>query len=343
MRIVMLSAMLLASVIGNAQGLLSKVKDKKNSKLELFEEENLSTDQYKKYVGKVVFANTEIERADPESKYITSYTLGDKLFFRGNYLHSVSNTILLELEENGKRVKEINKMKQSGFDAQTRLITYLYFDDVFISSVGRDSRLDGDLATQKIQSIRGMLNDGTEKLWVDELLYQALLSHQELLTPGKHKLRLLQAPIKTFGLGDDVKFKPMAEGEIEVIVPKELKVSESDCFPKKKLTDPKLEAEVLKAVKNYFKDGAPSAFKTILTDSDVTIVRDEYGNIVRKSFVAAIVFKTEKEVWYDYYIFDKMWDGQTYLPAQISKGISLNGRTAPDGKKVNAACLKFLK
>lgn len=347
MKRVILAALLICAFTGKAQGLLGKVKDKvsgKSGKIELFEDEKLDSELYKKYVGKIVFANSTIEREDPESKYITSYTLGDKLYFRGYFANSVSNNILIELGENGKKPKEINEMKKSGFDEQTRLITYLYIDDQFIASTGDDKHLSKDLATQKYLSMRLMLNDGTDEFWEGEILYQKMLSRPELLTPGKHKLRLLQAPTKTFGLGSDIKFKPMAEGIIEMTVPKDLKVNESDCFPKKRLTDPKLEAEVLKAVKTYFKDGAPTAFKSILTDAEVTIIRDDYGNIVKKSFIAAIVNKNAaNEVWYTYYIFDKMWDGKAYLPAHISESISLNGHTAPEGKQVNPACLKFLK
>lgn len=347
MKKIILGAVILFSLGSNAQigGLINKAKGKSGN-LELFKEEELTGnfgDIQKKYVGKVVFSNSEIEREDPESEYITTYTLGDKLFLRGFYEHSVSNSILTQLLESGMKAKDIKSWKD-GFESQTRLITKLYFDGKFIASVGREKYLNGDDATKLILSMRGTLNDGTDKLWEGEIMYQELLSKQELLTPGKHKLKIEQIPLKTFGEGSEFEYKPIAVGEIDVIVPAVMKVNESDCFPKKELSDPILEKEVMNACKSYFtNDGTITLLKAILTFKDIYIIRDEYGQIIKKSFMATIVYKNGNVVGYDYFIFDKAYDGSKYLPATIAKGITLNGYTAPDGKKVNKDCLKYLK
>lgn len=340
-RIILMSFLTLSLAI-HAQDAAKIEKEK--SKLQLFQEEKLTdnfNNIYTKNIGKIVFSNSPVERDSKDSEYITTYTLGDKLFGRGFYKNSVSNSILLQLVESGMKVKDINEWKDD-FEKQTRLITNFYFDGQFIASAGRDSYLNDDDATEKILSVRYYVNDGTEKLWKDELPYQELLNHQELLTPGKHKLKLEQVPLKTFGPGADFKYKPIAVGEIDVIVPKEIKVSESDCFPKAVLNDAKLEKEVLNASRNFFKNAETTFLKAILPLDDVTIIRNEYGVIVKKSFIAAVVYKTGNVSGYEYYIFDKMYDGSKYLEATVSKDISLNGKTAPYGKKINNACLKFL-
>lgn len=342
MKRIILMTFLTLSLASHAQDLAKIEKEK--SKLQLFEEEKLTGDFsniYTKNIGKIVFSNAPIDRDTKDSGYITTYTLGDKLFGRGFYKNSVSNNILLQLVESGMKVKDINAWKDD-FEKQTRLITNFYFDDKFIASAGRDSYLNDDDATKRILSIRYYVNDGTEKLWKDELPYQELLNHQELLTPGKHKLKLEQVVLKTFGPGADFKYKPIAVGEIEVIVPKEIKVSESDCFPKAALNDAKLEKEVLNASKNFFKNAETTFIKAILPFDDMTIIRNEYGVILKKSFIAAVVYKNANATGYEYYIYDKIYDGSKYLDATISKDISLNGKTAPYGKKINTACLKFL-
>lgn len=342
MKRIILMSFLALSLASHAQDLAKIEKEK--SKLQLFEEEKLTdnfSNIYSKNIGKIVFSNSPIDRDGKDSDYITTYTLGDKLFGRGFYKNSISNSILLQLVESGMKVKDINGWKET-FDQQTRLITNFYFDDKFIASAGRDSYLNEDNATEKILSVRYFVNDGTEKIWKDEIPYQELLNHQELLTPGKHKLKLEQVPLKTFGQGADFKYKPIAVGEIEVIVPKEIKVSESDCFPKAALNDAKLEKEVLNASKNFFKNAETTFIKAILPFDDVTIIINEYGVILKKSFIAAVVYKNGNISGYEYYIYDKIFDGTKYLDATISKDISLNGKTAPYGKKINSACLKFL-
>ncbi|MFP9112934.1 hypothetical protein ACLI1A_03265 [Flavobacterium sp. RHBU_3] len=235
-------------------------------------------------------------------------------------------------------------MKKSGFDGVTKLITILYLDGEYIDEVAIEDLNDRERSGQRLLTMRLPLNDGTDEFYRGESVYRALLGHQEKLTPGKHKIRIEQFPLTSYGLGHRVKFKPMAVGEIELIVPAtDIKVSEGDCLPAKKLNDPKLETEAMKAVKSYFKDGAPNAYKIILTENDMTVVRDEYGNIIRKAFFATVVYKKGNEVWYENHVFEKMWDGLEYLPLRVSSSKTIGDYTAKEGRKVNAACLKYLK
>lgn len=83
--------------------------EKEKGKLKLFEEENFSTELSKKYTGQVVFANEDLKRDLPESKYITSYTLGDQLSIRAYFAHSIANSMLVQLVESGKKAKEVNQ------------------------------------------------------------------------------------------------------------------------------------------------------------------------------------------------------------------------------------------
>ena len=338
-RIVLLSA--LSCCFGFSQAQDQKI-EKEKLKLELFDEEQFSNALSQKYVGKVVFSNEELTRELPESKYITSYTLGDKLSIRAYFENSVANSMLLQLVENGKKAKEVNQNK-SWFKTKSKYLILMYLDGNEITGTSYAEEFSEESMISFL-SLRADLNDGTEKNFFGESMYKALLQKQELLTPGKHKLRFEFVPIKTWSYGSDFKYKPIAVGEIDMMVPKEIKLNATDCFPKPVLNDPKLEKEALNAAKVFFKENAPNALKAILPFKDVFIIRDEYGAIVKKSFMAAIACKNSKgEVWYDYYIFDKLYDGLKYLDAVVSRDITLDGYTTPSGKNVHKDCLKFLK
>ncbi|OJV54154.1 MAG: hypothetical protein BGO31_12420 [Bacteroidetes bacterium 43-16] len=338
-RFVLLLALSCCFSLSQAQDLQKIEKEK--LKLELFEEEPFHTPLSEKYTGKVVFSKEELTRELPESKYINTYTLGDKLSIRAYFEHSVANSMLIQLVESGKKAKEVNQNK-SWFKTKSKYLIFLYLDGNEIAGTSYAEDFSEESMTSFL-SLRADLNDGTEKIFFGESLYKALLLKQDVLTPGKHKLRFEFVPIKTWSYGSDFKYQPIAVGEIDMIVPKEIKLNTTDCFPQKVLDDPKLEQEALKATKVLFKTNAANALKAILPFQDVYIIRDEYGNIVKKSFMAAIACKSDKEVWYDYYIFDKMYDGTKYLDAVVSKDITLNGYTTPSGKNVHKDCLKFLK
>jgi hypothetical protein len=332
MKKIMLAAFLAISLGGHAQ-------NKSKGKIDLFEEQKLEFDAAKKYAGQIVFSNDQITRDLPESKYIKSYTLGDKLSVRAWLNNSVGNSMMLQLQESGVKPKEINQEKHS-FESNSKVLVVLYLDGKKVTNTSYAENFDGeDMAT--LPTIRADLNDGTEKIFFGESLYQDLLKQQDLLTPGVHKLKLEMVPIKSFGIGDSFSYKPVAVGEIDMIVPQQLKLAENDCFPKKEMSDPKLEAEAMRAVKKFFKDGAPYAIKVILTQKEIKIVRQEYtGIIIRKSFNATVVHKNGNDVWYDWYTFYKEYDGSQYLDAVVNGDVDASSL---EGKKANKECLKFLK
>ncbi|RWW91777.1 hypothetical protein [Flavobacterium cerinum] len=315
-------------------------KDNARAKLELFPEEKLDFPQYQNNIAKVCFSNEDFSRTLPENKYIKTYNLGDNLSVRAFMANSPANSAMLQLFESGIKPKEINGNK-STFE-RCKVAFILYVDENMVSGTSHAETFEREDMTG-LPTMRAELNDGTEKNFFGESMYRKLLERQDLLTPGTHKLKIELVPV-IMGDATGFEYKPIAVGEIDMVVPKEIKVTAADCFPKSAMNDPKLEAEVLKACKNYFKENAGNAVKAILAFEDIYIVRGDYNAIIKKSFIAAIACKNSKgEVWYDYYIFDKMYDGSKYLPAKVSSEATVNGRFAPDGKKVNAGCLKFLK
>lgn len=341
MKKIILLAVIAYSLNGHAQ-VLGKLKEKVNgkSKLELFTEEKLDFPQYQNHIGQVCFSTEEFERTLPEDKYVKTYNFGDKLSIRSFMANSPANSAMLQQAESGKKPKEINAKKS--FFERCKLVYILYVDGKMVSNTSHAETFDKANMTG-LATNRADLNDGTEKNFFGESLYRDLLEKPEFLTPGTHKLKLELVPLIN-GDSEGFEYKPIAVGEIDMVVPKEIKVTAADCFPKNAMSDPKLEAEVLKACKTAFKENAGNAIKALLPFDEIFIVRGEYNAIIKKSFMAAIVCKNSKgEVWYDYYVFDKMYDGSKYLPAVLSKEISVNGKVPPNGKIVNAGCLKFLK
>ncbi|KFF24113.1 hypothetical protein IW16_22350 [Chryseobacterium vrystaatense] len=306
---------------------------KQRAKLVLFDEEKVNNTN-SKYLGKIVFANSEIKENDPESKYISSYTFGDKLFIRSFLANSIGNNILIQMVEKGIKAKVIN---DRGSEMVTANIIYkLYIDGKEVSKT-KDGSLYDEYVLHSL-NINSCINDGTNTELFGEELYTDLLNHPELLTPGNHKMKIEMIPVCPRCSDNSKPEKILAVGEIDMVIPNTIKVIESDCFPKKQWSDPKLENEVLKAFKKR-----TDAYKVILTDKDYTVVKNEYGIVLRKGFIAAVVFKNGNDVSYEYLNFERVFDGMNFQSLQIADMTSIPGRIPSKGKKVNASCLKYLK
>ena len=108
MKKIILLAVVAFSLNGHAQ-VLGKLKEKagSKSKLELYPEENLDFPQYQNNIGKVCFSNEEFERTLPEDKYLKTYTFGDKLSMRAFFANSPANSMMLQLEQSGKKPKAL--------------------------------------------------------------------------------------------------------------------------------------------------------------------------------------------------------------------------------------------
>ena len=318
----------------------AQLSEKVKAKLDLYPERTLDSPGYQKHIGEVCFSNESFELDLAESKYIKTYTLGDNLSMRAWFANSPSNSMMIQLAESGKKPKEIKENKYS-FKQHAIFRIFVYFDGILVdqSSDAEDWNKD---RMSELPALRADFNDGTSKNWYGERFYKEILSRQDLLTPGIHKLKVEVFPYKR-GYASNFPFKAIAVGELDVIVPEDIKVSEENCFPKKKMDDKNLEAELLKAFKSHFTVDGHTAIKVIITDNQFTIFRDRYNDIVKKSIMAAVVYKTEDQVSYKYFIFDKNFDGVKYARAIISSELTLNGLSinSPE-KKVNSACLKFL-
>ncbi len=337
MKKIILGVFILLSLSIQAQSDESLNNAKISGKVKLFEEEKFDFDQYKNHVGEILFSNDDFDRKLPESKFIKSYTLGDKLFIRAFMANSPANSMLLQAEQSGIKPKEIKDVRDT-FRYQSTVYFVMYLDGKQISTTATAGFGNEEMAT--LPSYRADINDGTNEEFFGETMYKDLLKEQALLTPGVHKLKIELVPEKK-GSTLNIKYKPIATGEIEMIVPKDTKVTESNCFPKTNVINPKLEAETLKAVKAFYKDGDPYSFKIILNENGMQIVKNEFGAILRKEFIAFIICKKGDEVWYRSDVLYKEYNGSDYENVTVH-GNSSDSTTKPY-KKVNKNCLKFIK
>lgn len=304
--------------------------EKEKSKLKLVEEEKLLGDfatLHKKYVGKVVFSNSEITRELSESNFITTYTFGDKLSVRAFLQHSMLNSMLLQLVENGEKAKELNNVSWS-----PKYLIYLYLDGNLISGTSYALSF-AERETHNALSQRATLNNDESEPNLGKVLYKELKTKLELLTPGKHKLKISYVPY--FSAGDKLKFKPVAEGEIEMVI-KDKKIDLNDpdvCLPIAQMNDKSLEGEILKAFKEKGFKAEPK--KVRITSSKWNIKRNEYGIIIRRYVEAYIGYSKNGKCYYDAYNFNQDYDGTKYQDE-----VYLMGEGVGTERERSCECLK---
>ncbi|MFC7348943.1 hypothetical protein ACFQO9_19670 [Chryseobacterium zhengzhouense] len=291
----------------------SKDIEKQKSKLTLAEEEKLTGDfatLHGKYVGKVVFSNSVITRESPESKFITTYTFGDKLHVRGFFPRSILNSKLISIVETGKTVKE---MKYNYWDKEhldNRYFLKLYLDGNYILGT-RTSESPETLHAISSLSINETLNDDESESNFGKLLYKELKNKVDLLTPGRHKLKLEFTPASS-GYDSDYQYKSIAIGEIDMIV-KDRKIDLNDpdvCLPIAQMNDKILEGKILKAFKAKGFKAEPK--KVRIVSKKWNIIRNEYGIILRRYVEAYIGYSKNGKCYYDTYNFNQDYDGSGY-------------------------------
>lgn len=305
-----------------------------SGKLQLFPEEKLDFPQYRNNIGKVCFSNEEFERTLPESKYITTYTFGDKLSMRAFMANSPANSMLLQLEAGGKKSREINE-NRNPFEYQTKLLFVLFLDGQQVTNTSYAMDFKREDMTG-LSTHRAEFNDGTADLFFGETLMTDLKRKQDLLTPGTHKLRIEVQPIKTAGYGDDFPYKPIAVGEIDMIVKNTpIDVNDPDaCLPKAKMVDKALEAKILAA----FKERYPS-----VTAKDVRITSDRWyiskhqytGVPLRRTVNATIGKNKAGKCSRDEYSFAQDYDGTTY-----QNEVYFYGEGIGTEREISCKCLK---
>jgi hypothetical protein len=312
MKKIILAAFLALSVSGQAQlGKLLKDKIGGKGKLELFPEEKLDFPQYQNNIGKVCFSNEEFERTLPEAKYIKTYTFGDKLSMRAWFANSPANSMLLQLEQSGKKPREINE-NRNPFGYQTKVLFVLYLDGQKITNTSYATTFKEPDMTG-LPTHRAEFNDGTDNLFFGESLMTDLKRKQDLLTPGTHKLRIEVVPIKMAGYGDDVEYKPIAVGEIDMIV-KNTPINRNDadaCLPKAKMTDKALEAKIIAAYKNRNYGDTPKEVR--ITSDRWYIAKHQYTGVPLRRTVNVTIGKTKNgKCSFDEYSFAQDYDGTQY-------------------------------
>jgi len=323
----------------NAQ--ISNPFKKKNSKIDFFKEESSGGPHYDKYVGKVVFSNSEIEREDSDSEYITSYTLGDPLYIRSYLNQSVTNSVMKQVSEKGiDKIKNINKIKQR-YEIKSRLIYILYLDGNRISNSSHTKNLSS-IDRKELISLRATLNDGTPKNYPYELPYKTLEANEKLLTPGTHKLKIEVVALLT---ALEEKFDPIASGEIDLIVSEDgIKINLDDCFPKAKMKNKKLEEDIERVISQKMVAGSKIS-DVIISSTKWTILTNYLDQPIKKSIRAIIVFTdAEGTVFYTERIFEKVYDGGKYSPLAISKDLNIKGEGTADVSNhiVNSKCSELL-
>jgi hypothetical protein len=284
--------------------------EKQKSKLKLVEEEKLTGEfatLHKKYEGKVVFSNSEINRDSSEKNFITTYTFGEKLSIRAFLPHSILNSMLLQMVDNGAKAKELNN---NGTWFPKYLIV-LYLDGNRISNTSYVISFSEN-ETHTDLSQRATLNDDESEPNIGKMLYKELKNKLELLTPGKHKLKIEYQPYFNFGTGTNLIFKPVAQGEIEMII-KDKKIDLNDpdvCLPIAQMNDKLLEGKILKAFKSKGFKAEPK--KVRIVSKKWTIIRNEYGIILRRYVEAYIGYTKGGKCYYDTYNFNQDYDGSAY-------------------------------
>lgn len=335
MKKIILLACIAFTVNSQAQ-LLGKLKEKigGKGKLELYPEEKLDFPQYQNNIGKVCFSNEEFERTLPEDKYLKTYTFGDKLSMRAFMANSPANSMLLQLEQSGKKPKEINENRNS-FSYQTKVLFVLYLDGQKVTNTSYASSFkEADMTG--LATHRAEFNDGTEELYFGETLMMDLKRKQDLLTPGTHKLKIELVPFKTAGYGSDTDYKPIAVGEIDMIV-KNTPIDKNDpdaCLPKAKMVDKALEAKILLAYKNRNLGGTPKEVR-IISDRWY-ISKHQYTGVPLRRTVTAVIGKTKDgKCSRDEYSFAQDYDGTTY-----QSEVYLYGEGIGTEREISCKCFK---
>lgn len=335
MKKIILLACLVLTINSQAQ-LLGKLKEKiaGKSKLELYPEEKLDFPQYLNNVGKVCFSNEEFERTLPESKYLKTYTFGDKLSMRAWFANSPANSMMLQLEQSGRKAKEIND-NRNPFEYQSKILFVLYLDGQKVTNTSyafdfKESDMSG------LSTHRAELNDGTDDLFFGESLMVDLKRKQDLLTPGTHKLRIEVVPFKTAGYGDDFDYKPIAVGEIDMTI-KNTPIDQNDpdaCLPKAKMTDKALEQKIMAAYKAKGLGGVAKQVRIV--SSKWNIVRQEYTGIILRRYVSASVgYSKNGKCYFDEYNFNQDYDGTGY-----QNDVYLMGEGIGTEREISCKCFK---
>lgn len=186
------------------------------------------------------------------------------------------------------------------------------------------------------------LNDGVDigdnsDLKFGEWLFKDLKSKFELLTPGKHTLKIAFIPVLfSNSIQNKFNFTSIAQGEIEVVV-KETKIDKNDrdvCMPTAKMKDKELETKIINLVKSKGFKIDPK--KVNLVSDKWTVKRNEYGIILKRNIDSYVGYiKDGKCKMMNLYI-NQDYDGTKYQDEIYYS----NGIDFVKDKVISCECLK---
>lgn len=256
---------------------------KKDAGPKLYETDGITSEMHKKYMNQVVFASSfsNIQKGQEiESSFLKSYKLGDPLYYRAYTDNSIANYAIL----NGRNTFHLRwKFK-------------VYLDGEQIGIVNTVKQASGE-EKEKWTTFKSALIVDNLKEFQDgattENMVSFITENFNKFTVGKHKLKFELFPESETSSPSDMPV--VSVGELELDVPAKLPLNTSLCLLEKAaVSNPKLEAELMKAAN---KDGAKNGVKitkVLLMDKDWEDIRGQSTGMILRKEIHAINIGTEE-------------------------------------------------
>jgi len=287
----------------------------------LLKDEGITNKVHEKYVGKIVFSNSEISKENPdEAKFGNTFSISSQIYLRIFLKTSIFNEV------------QSNRSSQV-FDNQVEMLYKIYLDGVQAGlgrvEIGNEEKKF--LTTEQIKtntSISGAFNFNKDALLSSSYI-DALKSSDAKLTDGKHSLKVELYPI--YNSIKPLSETPMAFGEITLNVAKGFVSSANPaiCLPKAVKKDAALEAKYKDCVKKYLvnngKDAVMKSF--VLLSSDWEIHKDDITGkpVYRTMYGAAGLSYKDGKCKYETFSFTQNWSGGAYSNVIETSSTGQNG------------------
>ena len=291
--------------------------------------QGITSPSHTKYMNKVVFAGSEEGLAfgkENEAAFANKLEFGKPIFFRAYFDNSLSNT--------AQRLSPTTSREVINTHAQYRVKFYLD------GALAYNGAIQADQLSDEMKSwttFKGALQPAEDKSYLGmDLFKQFMTDNQDKLTTGDHKFKMEIAPMLEYP--EQKEGNVLASGEMTLAV----KANSIDpnntsmCLPKAGMTDPKLEADILKAFKaKAAKDGWSEQPKMArIVDSKWTIIRNEITGFPIQRKISAIIVSTSKagKCIYQDFGFLQDYDGSQYQNEVYLLGVG-------DQREINCKCI----
>lgn len=292
-------------------------------------DEGITNPIHEKYLGKIVFSNSEISKDNPnESNFSSDFKINMPIHARIFLKTSIFNEAQLA------STSEI-------FDIHVGMVYKIYIDgnlaDEGRVSLKADSKQFMSKSEVKTStSIAATLNFSKDAL-LSEAYIDGLVAYDSKLTDGKHSFRIELYP--NYTSVKPLTEMPIASGEFNLNVNRGFANPSNPliCMPKAVKKDPALEAKYKDCVKKYIvnnnKDAVMKSF--VLLSSDWEIHKDDITNkpIYRTMYGAAGFTYKDGKCKYETFSFTQNWVGGSY-----SSTIETSGTN--QGADIFCDCLK---